>query len=95
MVLFHQVLGKGLAAFQDSGVLLGPKAGYPNFIQPVHTAQNQGIVRGDHGIIHRMLFGKLHNAAQVRSADGHTGGVRRDAAVAGQGKNLCDGRVFF
>ena len=94
-VLFHEILGKDLAALNDGGPGAGAKAGDFSCFQRVHAAQYQRVVGRDHGVIYLLLLGKGDNLVDFRCADGDAHRVRRDAAVAGKGKNLRDLGILF
>ena len=95
MVFLHQVFGEHLAALDDGGVLSGAEAGNTLFLQRVHGAQHQRIVRRHHGIVNLFFYGKSDNSVNIRCAHIDAGGVPGDAAVAGQSKNFRDGRIFL
>ena len=81
----HQILGKDLTAFDDGGVGPGAEAGDALFFQGVHTAQNQRIVGSHHCVVNGVFHGEGYDFVNLRSADGDTGGICGNAAVAGQG----------
>ena len=94
-VLFHQVLGEDLAALDEGGLRPGAEAGHADLLQGIDTAQDQGIVRRDHRIVDGICLSEGDNGGNVLGADGDAGGVRRDAAVAGERENLGDLGVLF
>ena len=94
-VFFHEIFGENLAALNDGSPGAGAEAGNFSRFQRVHAAQHQGIVRRDHGVIYLFLLGKGDDLVDFRCADGDAHRVRRDAAVAGEGKNLRDVRILF
>ena len=89
-VFLHQVLGKGLAAFDDGGICPGAEAGDAFFVQPVHATQHQRVVRGNHRIVDGIFHGEIDDAVNVRGADGDADGIAGDAAVTGEGENFRD-----
>ena len=94
-IFLHQVLGKDLAAFDLGRRGSGAEAGNALLIQSVHRPQHQGVVRGNHGVVHLLLQGEGHNGRDILGPDGDALRVRGDAAIAGQGKNLFHFRVLF
>ena len=94
-VLFHEVFGKDLAGLDAGGLGVRAEAGDARFVEGVHAAQGQRIVRGHHGEVHLVLYGKVHDGADILGPDlGHAHGVGGDAAVAGQGVDGLHLRVF-
>ena len=87
MVFLHEVLGKDLAALDDSGVLPGAEAGDPGLLQDVHGPQDQGIVGGHHGEVHGVGPGKGQDAGDVGGRNAGALRVGGNAAVAGQGED--------
>ena len=94
-VLLHQILGEDLAAFNDRRLAAGTETRDPGVFQRVDTAQNQGIVRRHHGIVNFVGYGKGDNGRDILGADRHAFGILRHAAVAGQGVDLRDFRIFL
>ena len=82
VVLLHQLFGESLAGLNDSGVGPGAEGGDPRRLQGVHHAQGQGVVRGHHDEVHRVLLGPGHHGLHVRGLDGHALGHLGDAPVA-------------
>ena len=82
MVLGHQILGKDFAGLDDGGVRPGAEGGDARILQGVHHAQGQGVVRGHHDEVHRVLLGPGHHGLHVRGLDGHALGHLGDAPVA-------------
>ena len=84
-VLFHQVLGKGLARLDDGGLLVGAEAGDAHLAQRVHRAEGQRIVRRDDCVVDAVRPRKLDLRGDVLCADlRHARRVGGNAAVAGQ-----------
>ena len=71
------------------------EAGDAQRVQPVHAAQRQRVVGGDHGEVHGMRLHIVHDAVDVRGLDAHTFRVLGDARVAGDGHHLGDLRVLL
>ena len=94
-VLFHEILGKDLAALNDGGPGAGAKAGDFSRFQRVHAAQYQRVVGRDHGVIYLLLLREGDDLVNFRSADGDAHRVRRDAAVAGESENFRDLGILF
>ena len=96
MVLLHQILGEHLAGLNAGGLGIGAEAGDACLMQAVHAAQSQRIVRGHNSEINGVCLGKLHDCGKVLGTDlGDTDGVRRDAAVAGEGVDGLHRGIFF
>ena len=94
-VLFHQILGKHLAALDDGGICPGPEAGNVPTFQRVHAAQHQRVIRSHHSVIDGVLHGKLYDAVKLGRSDGNAGGVSGNAAVSGQGEDFGDFGILF
>jgi hypothetical protein len=74
----------------------GPKQGTPAFLQRVHRAQHQRVVRGHHGEVHPGFSAAKRTMPSISLAPtGHAHGVRRNAAVARQGVNFLYLRILF
>ena len=95
VVFLHQPLGKHLAALDDGGVFPGAEHGDAQLFQLIGTAQHQGVVGSHHGKADVMVFGEVHDAADVRGGDAGALGIGGDAAVAGQGVYFGDGGILF
>ena len=95
-VLFHQILGKDLAALDDGGFRLRAEAWDTGGLQRVHRAEHQRIVRCDHGKINIVALGKGDLRGDVLRADVRNAhGVGRDAAVSGQAVDRLHFGVLF
>ena len=94
-VLLHEVLGKHLAALDDGCIGPGAEAGNALFLQCIHSAQHQGIVRGHNGIVNFVFHRKIYNFGNIRCPDGHTHRILGNAAIAGEGVNGLHGFVLF
>ena len=94
-VFLHEIFGEDLAALDDGSPGAGAKAGDFSRFQRVHAAQYQRVVGRDHGVIYLLLLGEGDDLLDFRSADGDAHCVRRDAAVAGESKNLRDRGILF
>ena len=90
VVLFHQLLGEGLAGLDDGGAGPGAESGYARFLQGVHHAQGQGVVGGHHHEIHGVFLGPPHHADHVGGLYVHTLSELGDARVAGGAVQLGD-----
>ncbi len=94
-ILLHKVLGENLAALDDGSIGSGAEAGNPRRLQSIHAAQHQRIIRCDHRVIHSIFPGKPDNGVNILCPDIHTGGIRGNTAIAGQGKYLRNLRILF
>ena len=94
-VFFHQVFCENLASFDDRRLLFRSETGNADFFEFVCRAENEGIVRGDHGVIDLVFFCKIHDRGDIFRSDRNAGRVARDAAVSGQNVNFGHLRVFF
>ena len=95
-VLFHQILGKGLARLDDGGLLVGAEAGNTRRAQRVHRAEGEGIVRRDNGVVDPVRLGKLDLRGDVLCADlTDADRVGGDAAVAGQAVDDLDRGILL
>ena len=93
--MFHQVLGKDLASFDDGRRFVGAEAGHADGFQRVHRAQNKGVIWSNHCKINGILLGKLHDTVKLFRADVYTSSILGNTAVTRQGKNFRDGLVFL
>ena len=94
-VFLHQVLGEDFTAFQDGGGFIGTETGDPDSFQPIHRAQDQGIVRSDHRKINGIFLGEGSDAVQVLRAYAGADRISGDAAVPRRGKDLRYTGAFF
>ena len=95
-VLFHQILGKGLARLDDGGLFVGAEARDARLGQRVHRAEGQRIVRRDDGVVDPVRFRKFDLRGDVLCADlRHADRVGGDAAVTGQAVNFLNCGIFF
>lgn len=69
VVFLHEVLGEDLAALQDGGSLVGAEAGNADGFQPVHRAQDQGIVGGNDREINGVVLGEGGDGVQIFCPD--------------------------
>ena len=95
VVFLHEVLGEDLAALQNGGSLVGAEAGNADGFQPVHRAQDQGIVGGNDREINGVVLGEGGNGVQIFRPDAGADGVGGDAAVAGGGENFRNAGALF
>ena len=84
-VLFHELLGKDLGAFDYRGLGLGPEARDSYGVQPVDAAQHEGIVRSHDGVVYALVRGEGADPVEVGGLDGHADRVARYPAVSWQG----------
>ena len=84
-VFLHQLLGKGLAALDDSGAPGRPEARNAHLPEPVGQSHCQRIVGNDGGKIYRVRFGKPDYAFYIRCRNGDAFRILRNAAVSGEG----------
>ena len=87
-ILLHEVFGKHLAALDFGRLFVGAKAGDAGLLQRVDGAQCERVVRRDHRKVDALVCGEGNDLVDLLCADGHQGGVGRNAAVAGQGEKL-------
>ena len=73
----------------------GPKQGDACIFQRVHAAKNQRIVGSDYGIVNFIFCGEGHDIFNVCCADSHTDSILCNAAVAGEGINGFNFRIFL
>ena len=95
-VLFHQILGKGLARLDDGGLFVGAEARNARLAQRIDRAEGQRIVRRDDGVVDPVRFRKFDLRGDVLCADlRHADRVGGDAAVTGQAVNFLNCGIFF
>ena len=94
-VLLHQVLGEDLAAFDDGSRLVRTECRDASFIQRIHTAQHQRIVRCYHCEVDCVILRKIHNRIDILRADVYAGCVRCNPAVSRQRKDFFYRFIFF
>ena len=83
MVFFHQILGKGLGAFQDGGILSGAEDPQTLRLKYVHNTAHQRIIHADDGQIDLFFFGEGCQLFKLHGADIHALGQFRDPRVSG------------
>ena len=95
-VFFHEVFGEDFTALDDGSLGLRAETRNANFLQAIHTAEYQRVVRCYYGEVHRVLLGKFDNAVQIRCPNFRdAGGVCSNAAVSGKGVDFLHVRIFF
>ena len=87
--------GEDLAAFENGSVGAGAEGGDTRFLQRVHHAGHQRIVRRHKDQIHHQTGRQLHHAGHVGGGHVEALGVPGDAAVAGGAVELPAAGAFL
>jgi len=86
----HQFLCKYLAGLYDRGGFPRSECPQSVFLQCIHHAHGQRIIRSHHGHPDIIAFCKIHNPADIRSADIDTFRQGSNAAVPRNTVQLCN-----
>ena len=93
-VLFHEALGKDLAALYLRRGLRRAEGRHADVLKGVGHAEAEGVVGCDDGEVYARLAREVHGALYIRGAARDADRIGRDAAVARQGVNFRRLRAF-
>ena len=81
-VFFHQILGEGLGALQDSRVFPGAKDAQPLFFKHIHDSAHQRIVHAYYRQIDLFFLCERCQLLKFHGANGHAFRIFFDARVS-------------
>ena len=94
-VFLHEFLGENLAALDNGSLFVGTEGTDALFVQRIHHAEYQRVVRRDEYAVHGEFFSERHHAVNVRRGDIEHFRILGNAAVARRAVDFVHVGTFF
>ena len=94
VVFLHEILGKGLATFQDRCIFTGSKSPQALCLQCIHQSADQGIIHAYDGQVNGLFLRKCHDLIKFHGSDGNTFCDLTDPGIARSTIDLIYFRTF-
>ena len=95
VVFLHQILGKDLAALNDSRIGTGTKARNSLFFQSINRSEHQRVVGCNNRIVDSVGSSKFDDFCNILCTDIHTRSIFCHTTVAGECVNFGNVFIFF